>query len=95
MPDDTTTGAIDLAESEGVPVYSADHQLLGTVKELRGGFFKVNAAHAHDYWLSDEDVALASGNQVILSCTAEEAAGRRRTEPATGHADPSTEPRLA
>ena len=47
MVDDLTTG---------MPVYTLDGDRLGTVKEFRGTYFKVDVPMAADYWLSMDGV---------------------------------------
>ena len=48
-------------------VYTADGERVGTVKEMRGGCFKVDASMQPDYWLRMECVRSATGGQVTLS----------------------------
>jgi hypothetical protein len=38
--------------TEGTRVFTSDGDELGTVKEVRGNYFKVNASMQPDYWLS-------------------------------------------
>ena len=42
--------------SVGTPVYSQDGEQLGTVKEVRGSAFTVDAPRQPDYWLYEESV---------------------------------------
>jgi uncharacterized protein (TIGR02271 family) len=51
---------------EGAPVVAMDGEQLGTVKEVRGRHFKVDAPMAPDYWLSVDSVNSGSGGQVVL-----------------------------
>lgn len=51
----------------GQPVYTNDGDRLGSVKEVQGAFFKVDAPMAPDYWLPVSSVSTATGNQVTLS----------------------------
>ena len=39
---------------EGALVYSKDGKLLGTVSELRPGYFKLDSPMSLDYWLPEE-----------------------------------------
>jgi hypothetical protein len=54
------------AQMVGARVYTRDRADLGTVKEVRGGAFKVNAPARIDYWLSATDVQSATPHQVVL-----------------------------
>lgn len=40
----------------GAEVFTSDGDKLGTVKALRGMFFKVDAPMHRDYWLSDNSI---------------------------------------
>ncbi len=51
----------------GCPVYTADGDKLGTVKELAGSAFKVNAHLQPDYWLSTSCVRAATANREELA----------------------------
>ena len=48
----------------GAPVCTRDGAELGTVKEVDGAFFKVDAPRAKDYWLSCEFVRMSSGERI-------------------------------
>jgi hypothetical protein len=43
-----------------------DGEQLGTVKEVRGRCFKVDAPMAPDYWLSVDNISSRTGGQVML-----------------------------
>lgn len=45
--------------SPGTDIYTADNDKIGQVKEVRGGYFKVDAMGQPDYWL--ETACCASG----------------------------------
>jgi len=60
-----TTGRSDIRE--GYAVFTQDGEQLGTVKEVRGQYFKVNAPMQRDYWLSSDAVTSTSGDRVTLS----------------------------
>lgn len=49
----------------GQTVYSADGGELGTVKEIKGRFFKVDAPMQPDYWLSTNAVQQSGGRLVV------------------------------
>ena len=52
----------------GCEVYTADGSKLGTIKEVQGVYFKVDAPMATDYWLANECVRGAGmGNRVDVS----------------------------
>lgn len=52
--------------TEGAPVVTMDGEQLGTVKEVRGRWFKVDAPMAPDYWLSTDNVSSGAGGQIVL-----------------------------
>ena len=51
---------------QGATVMTADHERLGTVKEISGDCFKVDAPMAPDYWLASDSIATISGNDILL-----------------------------
>jgi hemerythrin-like domain-containing protein len=51
----------------GAHVLTADGDEIGTVKEVRGTAFKVDAPMQQDYWLGDTCVIRASSDQVTLA----------------------------
>ena len=54
------------AITEGAAVYTADGDQLGTVKEVRGQYFKVDAPMRPDYWLPLAVVHAAVGGELQL-----------------------------
>ena len=54
------------AITEGAVVYAADGDQLGTVKEVRGQYFKVDAPMRPDYWLPVAVVHAAVGGELQL-----------------------------
>jgi hypothetical protein len=58
----TLYGEID----PGAHVFTSDGDDLGTVKEITGRYFKVNAAMQPDYWLRLDCIRTASVQQVQL-----------------------------
>jgi len=50
----------------GAPIYTEDGEQLGTLKETRGRFFKVNAQMQPDYWLPEECLGSTSGSELRL-----------------------------
>jgi len=51
----------------GTEVFTADGDTLGTVKEVTGTCFKVDAKMQPDYWLATDTIASADGGAVRLS----------------------------
>ncbi|MGE5597120.1 MAG: DUF2171 domain-containing protein [Hyphomicrobiales bacterium] len=79
--DDRNPSTVELDGTEGCPVFTSDNKAIGHVKEVVGGYFKVNAPRHSDYWLSKDQVQLASANQVILTCPKEEIERLKRAKP--------------
>jgi hypothetical protein len=88
---DRNTSVNQLAGSEGTPVFSADHQAIGHVKEVEGAYFKVDVGGRPDYWLSEDEVKLASANQVILTCAKDEIGRYKRDRPGAPAGDGARE----
>jgi hypothetical protein len=51
---------------QGGTVLTADRERLGTVKEVMGDCFKIDAPMARDYWLASDTIASITGDQVML-----------------------------
>jgi hypothetical protein len=51
---------------QGATVMTADHERLGTVKEITGDCFKVDAPMAPDYWLASDTIASMVGKDILL-----------------------------
>ena len=51
---------------QGGTVLTADRERLGTVKEVMGDCFKIDAPMARDYWLASDTIASITGDQVLL-----------------------------
>ncbi len=51
----------------GTPVFTMDGDKIGTIKEVRDRFFKVDASMQSDYWLATDCIRTASASQVQLS----------------------------
>jgi hypothetical protein len=62
-----TTSNGGSAPMVGAEVYTADGDKLGTVKEVAGTCFKVDARMQPDYWLARDCVASSAGNDVRLT----------------------------
>jgi len=54
------------SQTIGQPVYSADGSELGTVKEVRGAYFKVDAPMQPDYWLRMDACQTSGGRLVVM-----------------------------
>ena len=50
----------------GLHVVTRDGQELGTLKEIAGSFFKVDAPMQRDYWLSSAEIASRQAEEVVL-----------------------------
>src|SRR5215207_5048826 len=70
LPEDAPTWQIDIAE--GADVLTADGDKVGEVKEIRGGYFKVNAHLQLDYWLQRQFVTSNADGKVTMSFTKDE-----------------------
>jgi hypothetical protein len=73
--------ASSLATSLGHHVFSHDGQDLGTVGEVAGAYFKVDAPMQRDYWLARSDVADLSPEAVVLSFDSSALDQHKRREP--------------
>lgn len=51
----------------GTPVFAMDGDKIGTIKEVRDRFFKVDASMQPDYWLATDCIRTASASQVQLA----------------------------
>jgi hypothetical protein len=51
----------------GLDVYTLDDDKIGEVKEVRGRYFKVDAAGMPDYWLARECISDYTGGKVRLA----------------------------
>ena len=66
---------------QGATVMTADHERLGTVKEIVGDCFKVDAAMARDYWLASDTIATVTGNDIMLRIPREDINNVKISEP--------------
>ena len=55
----------------GRPVFSADNAKLGTVREIRGRSFQVEALLRPDYWLTTDTIRSAIEDRVTLIFSAD------------------------
>src|SRR6185503_4405985 len=53
----------------GAPIYSSDGQQFGSIKEVRGGYFKVDAPMSRDFWLSAAYIGVSDSESVRLTIT--------------------------
>jgi hypothetical protein len=51
----------------GERVYTADGDQLGTIKEVAGTCFKVDASMQPDYWLGNDTIAGNTGSEIRLT----------------------------
>lgn len=65
--EDAPTWQIDVAED--CDVFTSDGEKLGTVKEVQGGFFKVNVRLHSDYWLQRQFVTSNDDGRITMSFT--------------------------
>jgi hypothetical protein len=56
----------DVRVDTGMEVYTRDHHRLGTVKEVRGGCFKVKARLARDYWLRSRNALFLDDGRIVM-----------------------------
>jgi hypothetical protein len=57
---------------QGANVMTADRERLGSVKEIVGECFKVDAPMAPDYWLASDTIATINGENIMLRYRREE-----------------------
>jgi hypothetical protein len=72
------------APTLGARVLTADDEDLGTVKEISGRCFKVDAPLAPDYWLGHDTIAGADGGALRLAFTRARLTEERSDGPAHG-----------
>lgn len=71
----------------GAPVFTQDGTQIGTVKEIQGRFFKVDAPMQPDFWLSDAGVRSAAGGQVTLAVDQDHLDQYKTSHPSDDHGD--------
>ena len=67
----------------GTTVFASDGKDLGTVKEVRGDYFKIDAPIAKDYRLSCDAVTEAPGGRVSVAFAHDLLDANKQPEPAT------------
>ena len=70
-----------LGVQPGLAVIAQDGKTLGTIKDVSGSYFKVDAPMHRDYWLSAELVVQRDQGAVFLSLPKPDAIRRRLPEP--------------
>lgn len=65
----------------GLPVYSEDGDKLGSVKELRGVYIKIDAALQPDYWLRFEDLLSYTAERATMAFPAAQLPSRKAEVP--------------
>ena len=66
---------------QGATVTTADREKLGSVKEIVGDCFKIDAPMARDYWLASDTIATVTGNDILLRLRREEINDVKISEP--------------
>jgi hypothetical protein len=83
MPSPTSSSAFP-ALTQGCPVYTADGDKLGTVKETRASAFKVNAPRQPDYWLAFSCVRAVTPERVELAFPKDRLGDYKQDNPVQG-----------
>ena len=65
------------------PVFSLDGEKVGFVKEIHGGYFKLDAPMARDYWLSNLYIADSTLDRIQLTLRKDEMDEHRLSAPGT------------
>ena len=63
------------------PVYTLDGEQFGSVKEIHGGYFKLDVPMARDYWLSSSYIGDATLDRVTLTLRKDELEEHRLSAP--------------
>lgn len=62
-------------------IFTTDGDKIGEVKEVRGSYFKVNAAMQPDYWLPMSTVTSSTGGRVMLNFHKDRLGDYKESEP--------------
>ena len=65
----------------GSEIYTSDGSKLGSVKEVQGAYFKVDAPMSTDYWLASECVRGGMGSRVDVTFTKDQLGEYKRDKP--------------
>ena len=68
---------------DGTTVYASDGEELGTVKEIRGDYFKIDAPMSKDYWLRCDAVVQTPEGRACAAFTHDRLDANKQPEPAT------------
>jgi len=79
LPEDAPTWQIDIAD--GCDILTEDGDKIGTVKEVRGGYFKVNAHLQPDYWLQRQFVTSNADGRITMSFKKDDLGNYKVAEP--------------
>ncbi len=71
----------------GAHVRSGDGQDLGAIKQVEGGYFKVDAPMQRDYWLSSAEIESAGSDEVVVAFDKSTLDAHKLTEPGTEAAE--------
>ncbi|MEO8541133.1 MAG: hypothetical protein ABI577_15430 [bacterium] len=63
------------------PVFTLDGEQFGYVKEIHGGYFKIDVPMARDYWLSTSYIADSTLDRVTLTLRKDELEEHRLSKP--------------
>jgi hypothetical protein len=66
---------------EGSELFTSDGERLGKVKEIRAGYFKVDATMQPDYWLPMSLLSSTSGDRVMLTADKDHIDDHKMSEP--------------
>lgn len=69
----------------GAPVKTKDNEHVGTVKEIHGGYFKINVTMGRDFWLKRDFIADETPSLVTLTIDKKEIDEHRLAEPGLEH----------
>ena len=77
---------------EGCEIYTADGDKVGTVKEVRGDSFKVDAKMQMDYWLACSNITSTDSDRVVLGFSKDRLGDFKMDMPAMASDTGFTEP---
>ncbi|MGH2634166.1 MAG: hypothetical protein ACRDG3_12210 [Tepidiformaceae bacterium] len=86
IPSEGTTDGSVLELPAGGFVFDSTGEQFANVKEVSGGYFKLDVPMSADYWLSRAYVAGVTGRDVRLSITKHEAGEHKLAAPGLEHA---------
>lgn len=82
------------APEVGCSVVDRDGAFLGTIEQVRGGYFEIDMPGDRDFWLSSAYIDSSDGDKLHLSLNSRETAEHRLRAPGLSEQDPAmAEPR--